>query len=310
MAENKRFYWIKLKADFFDLAAIDYLQGQANGCEYIVLYQKLCLITANNGGQLVSEIGEMLIPFDAAKIARDTKFSIDTVVVALELFKRLQLIYEQDNGILRIPYVEEITGSETFGAEEKRKRRKARQETQIEMHEENHIDNSSADPNETMSGHCPDIVRKMSDKILDIRDKSSEIKSSEPESDISIGNNADDIVSLFNTICVSLQKVVKLTDKRKKQIAKMKKKYSLDDIKTVFEKAENSKFLTGQINDFRACFDWLINETNFIKVLEGNYDSYKKPEQKDEAKKPSYDMQMIEQDSIDFYKDLNNETYN
>jgi predicted phage replisome organizer len=305
MTENKRFYWIKLKADFFDLAAIDYLQGQANGCEYIVLYQKLCLITANSGGQLVSEIGEMLIPFDAAKIARDTKFSIDTVVVALELFKRLQLIYEQDNGILRIPYVEEITGSDTLGALEKqRQRREARQKTQIEIHEENYIDNSSADPKEKMSDKCPTNVRQMSDKILDIRDKSSEIKNLESESDISIGNNADDIVSLFNTICVSLQKVVKLTDKRNKQIAKMKKKYSLDDIKTVFEKAENSKFLTGQINDFRACFDWLINETNFIKVLEGNYDNYKKPEQKDDAKKASYDMQMIEQDSLDMYKDV------
>lgn len=123
MAEKKRFYWIKLKENFFDLETIDWLISQKNGCEYIVLYQKLCLLTANKGGELSMKIGEMIIPYDINKIARDTKFSVDTVIVAVELFKKIGLIYEQEDGVLKIPYVEEMVGSETSSAKRVREYR-------------------------------------------------------------------------------------------------------------------------------------------------------------------------------------------
>lgn len=123
MAEKRRYYWIKLKENFFDLETIDWLMSQKNGCEYIVLYQKLCLLTANKGGKLAMQIGEMIIPYDVNKIARDTKFSVDTVIVAMELFKKIGLIYEQEDGVLKIPYVEEMVGSETTSAQRVREYR-------------------------------------------------------------------------------------------------------------------------------------------------------------------------------------------
>lgn len=131
----KKYYWIKLKTDFFDLETIDWLISQKNGCEYVVLYQKLCLLTANKGGELVSSIGEIIMPYDANKIARDTKFSFDTVVVALELFRKIGLIYEQENGILKIPYVDNIVGSETEYAEKKREYRANQKTTPKTMSE-------------------------------------------------------------------------------------------------------------------------------------------------------------------------------
>lgn len=124
MAEKKRYYWIKLKENFFDLETIDWLISQKNGCEYIVLYQKLCLLTANKDGELSMRIGEMLIPYDVNKIARDTKFGVDTVIVAMELFKKIGLIYEQEDGVLKIPYVAEMVGSETSSAQRVREHRK------------------------------------------------------------------------------------------------------------------------------------------------------------------------------------------
>lgn len=124
MAEKKRYYWIKLKENFFDLETIDWLISQKNGCEYIVLYQKLCLLTANKNGELSMRIGEMLIPYDVNKIARDTKFNVDTVIVAMELFKKIGLIFEQEDGILKIPYVSEMVGSETSSAKRVREHRK------------------------------------------------------------------------------------------------------------------------------------------------------------------------------------------
>ena len=100
MGDNKRYYWIKLKTDFFNQQTIDFLLSQKNGCEYIVLYQMLCLNTANNNGEMCSKIGEMIVPYNVEKIVRDTKyFDFDTVTIALELFKKLGLIYEENDSL-------------------------------------------------------------------------------------------------------------------------------------------------------------------------------------------------------------------
>ena len=124
MEKTKRYYWIKLKTDFFNLAEIDFLLSQQDGCKYIVLYQMLCLQTANNNGELASRLGEMIIPYDADKIVRDTKyFSRDTVIVAMELFKKLNLIYTEEENCFRIAGFENMVGSETGWAKQKREQR-------------------------------------------------------------------------------------------------------------------------------------------------------------------------------------------
>ena len=121
MEDNKKFYWIKLKTDFFNQDTIDFLLSQKNGCEYIVLYQMLCLQTANNNGEMATRVGEMIIPYDVNKIVRETKyFDFDTVTIALSLFKQLGLIYEEQDKILRISNFKEMIGSETKWAEKKR----------------------------------------------------------------------------------------------------------------------------------------------------------------------------------------------
>lgn len=124
MSEQKRYYWIKLKTDFFNQETVDLLLSQPNGCQYVVLYQMLCLITANNDGEMSTRIGEMIVPFNIEKIVRDTKyFDTDTVTVALGLFKKLGLIYEEEGGILRIADFAGMVGSETKYAAKQRAHR-------------------------------------------------------------------------------------------------------------------------------------------------------------------------------------------
>lgn len=124
MEKTKRYYWIKLKTDFFNLTEIDFLLSQKDGCQYIVLYQMLCLQTVNNNCELASRVGEMIIPYYPDKIARDTKyFSKDTVIVAMELFKKLNLIYTDDGICLKIAGFENMVGSETGWAKQKREQR-------------------------------------------------------------------------------------------------------------------------------------------------------------------------------------------
>lgn len=162
--EDKKYYWIKLKTNFFDLPTIDWIMSQNNGCEYIVLYQMLCLKTANTDGKLVSQIGEMLIPYDIEKIARDTKyFSNDTIRVALELFKSLGLIYVSDDNTMTISNYGEMVGSETSSAKRVREWREKQKALQCNK---NVTDN---------------VTQEYRDKRLEIRDKSIDINKEKEE---------------------------------------------------------------------------------------------------------------------------------
>ena len=124
MSQEKKYYWIKLKTDFFNLKEIDFLLSQKGGCQYVVLYQMLCLLTANNKGQLATAIGDIMIPFDIDKIQRETKyFSREVIILAMDFFKKLGLIFEECDGILTISGHSEMVGSETRWAQTKRLQR-------------------------------------------------------------------------------------------------------------------------------------------------------------------------------------------
>ena len=143
---TKKYYWIKLKTDFFNSEQIDFLMSQKNGCQYVVLYQMLCLNTANTQGEMASRVGEMIVPYDINKIVRDTKyFDFDTVVVALDLFKKLGLVYEEENSILKISNFEEMVGSESTWAEKKRIYREKQKQLKLGQSEDNVLSMSDRD---------------------------------------------------------------------------------------------------------------------------------------------------------------------
>ena len=124
MATGKRYYWIKLRDSFMTSDAVYFLMGQPSGANYVVLYQMLCLKTINTGGKLERQIGEVIIPYDEAKIQRDMKwFSIDTVRIALNLYKALGLVYTDQNGALALADYENLVGSETDWAAKRRLQR-------------------------------------------------------------------------------------------------------------------------------------------------------------------------------------------
>ena len=166
MATGKRYYWIKLKDSFMSSDEIDYLMSQPDGANYVVLYQMLCLKTINTGGCLVSQIGEMLIPYDAEKIHRECKwFSLATVRVALSVYKQIGLIFESPDGILAISNYSDIVGSETDYSAQKRLQRENRRR-QIpakgaDNNEDNNVDNV----------HTEKEIEKDKDKEIESRER-------------------------------------------------------------------------------------------------------------------------------------------
>ena len=163
MSENKKFWYIQLNVNFFEDERIDWLCEQKNGYAYVVLYLKLCLKTANNNGILTRQIGDMIIPYNVDKIAEVTHMNVDVVRVALELYKRIGLVYEADenNNFMRLPEVPGMVGYTTQAAIEK-----ARYREKKKLLETGQLKDS-----------CQDNVRQeLRVKSLELRDNSLELE--------------------------------------------------------------------------------------------------------------------------------------
>lgn len=89
------------------------------------------------------------------------------------------------------------------------------------------------------------------------------------------GRNAFDyqsVINSFNSICVSLPTVQKLTDKRRKRMKNAKKILGEMSFEEFFRIIESSDFLTGRNGVWNGCgFDWIFNPANLTKIIEGNY---------------------------------------
>ncbi len=103
--------------------------------------------------------------------------------------------------------------------------------------------------------------------------------------DVNVKNKAiaypyDEVVRLWNEICLPLPQVKKLNDSRRKKIKSRLIEFSkesnewLPKTRELFERVVSSDFLCGEKSDWQATFDWLFdNPKNWVKVMEGNYDN-------------------------------------
>jgi hypothetical protein len=84
------------------------------------------------------------------------------------------------------------------------------------------------------------------------------------------------LVSYFNdNLSAWLPRVEKITETRKHAIASRVKEHGKESIVKVIELVSKSDFLTGRKPgvDWKCNFDWIFKKSNFIKILEGNYDN-------------------------------------
>jgi len=122
--DNKKFYWLQLKEDFFEDDAIQWLEEQKpNGRDYAYFYLKLCLKSLKSNGLLIRQVGNILIPYDNEKLSELTRMDFDTVTVAMELLKQIGLVQVLENGEIYIRQLENLIGSKSIGAFKKQQQR-------------------------------------------------------------------------------------------------------------------------------------------------------------------------------------------
>ncbi|NDV81354.1 DUF1376 domain-containing protein [Bacteroides sp. 51] len=69
-----------------------------------------------------------------------------------------------------------------------------------------------------------------------------------------------------------LSAVTKMTEKRKKAVKARISEHGKESVRTVYSNIVSSSFLLGGSNSNWTCdFDWIFKPSNYIKILEGNY---------------------------------------
>lgn len=297
MGDSRKYYYMRLKEDFFDSDEMIVLESLPDGVIYQNILLKMYCRSLKSEGRLMLN---GIIPYNPQMLASVTRQQVGTVEKALELFKQLGLIDILDNGAIYMLNIQNYIGTSSTEADRVRKYR----------------DQITTEKQEVCT-NVQHLYSRDRDKDRDRdRDKDNNARAREEA--------ADDekvpykkIMELYNSICVHYPSIRDINGKRKQAVsARYKANPDLEVFRRLFEKAEASKFLQGN-NDrgFKADFDFMVNASRFDRLLEGAYDD-RELERRDGRNdadnggenninpNASYDRTLIEQSSLDLYKDL------
>ena len=118
--DKERYYWLKLKRDFFKRHDIQIIEGMPNGKDYILFYLKLLCESVDHEGNLRFSDE---IPYNERMLSTITNTNIDIVRTAIEVFAQLDMMEIMDDGTYYMNGVEKLIGTETYWAEKKREER-------------------------------------------------------------------------------------------------------------------------------------------------------------------------------------------
>lgn len=170
MSDGK-YYWLKLKRDFFKRHDIHILNGMEYGREVVLFYIKLMLESIDHEGEL--RFSERL-PYSNSMLANLTDTPESIVDTSMEVLQDFKLIEIDENGTIIIPKVMEMIDSAS-DTDEARRSRRYRERKKAERDGTSHENVTSVTENVTEQHESIEIR----DKRLEIRDKSIERESKE-----------------------------------------------------------------------------------------------------------------------------------
>lgn len=152
--DGKRYYWLKLRKDFFQQHQMKVLKSLPNGRVYALIYLELLAESTSHEGKL--RFSEML-PYDVVTLAAVIDEDKDILEAAITNLERLGMLEILDDQTIFLTDIQTMIGSESDGARRKREYRNS----------------VKGDIVPQMSHNCPLENR---DKRLEIRDKSIDIR--------------------------------------------------------------------------------------------------------------------------------------
>ena len=117
MSDNKKYYYLRLKDNFFDSDELKILESMKDGYLYSNILLKLYLRSLKNDGKLV--VNER-IPYNAEMLASVTGHQVGTIKQALSMFKELGLIEVLENGTIYMLDIQNFIGKGSTEADRQR----------------------------------------------------------------------------------------------------------------------------------------------------------------------------------------------
>lgn len=298
--------WIKLRVDMFDDEKIKIIQSMPEGDAILVIWIRIIALAGKcNAKGLV--LIEDEFPYSDEMLATIFNKPLATVRLALGTFEKFRMIERTEKGIYISNFEkhQNTEGMEKIREQARIRKQREREKKRALLEAGNTPalpENSSENP-ETLLENVTDNVtshvtsrvterevtkqnKNKNKNIYNISSNEDIVETSEKTSEVpdrkSERLSYDEIMKDFHATCPDLPGIRALNDTRKTKIRSLVKE--LDKLKifpgvepekklhVIFQAAQNSDFLSGRSGKWNGCsFDWLINKTNALKVLEGQY---------------------------------------
>ena len=250
--------WIKITTDIFDDEKILLIESLPDAYAVITVWFKLLCLAGKQNNSGVFMMNNQ-IAYTDKMLATIFRMNESTVNMAIQTFEQFGMV-EIVDGVITIPNWgkhQSLDQLESKKAYQRKYMKEYREKQKNLLCKTNSKSNCKTNSKSNVSSIDKDIEREVEEE----REKDKRI-------------NYQLIADMYNDICISFPRLTVLSDKRKQAIKARLNKYTVEQIKEVFEKAEASDFLKGSNNiDWQANFDWMMKDSNFAKILDGNYEN-------------------------------------
>ena len=293
--------WIKLRINMFEDEKIKIIQSMPDGDALLVVWIRLIALAGKcNANGLV--LVEDEFPYTDEMLSVIFNKPLQTVKLALMTFEKFRMIESTTKGIYITNFDkhQNIEGMDRIREQNRIRKQRERERKKALLLEELPSGAAAVPPsgigeNNNVTSPSRDISREVTQQREE-EEKEEEYINISSDEDI-LSGPADEtpvpdsgkirldyqhITQDFHDTCIDLPKIRGMSEARKKKIRTLLNEFKklkiwpgitdYDRLHRLFEMAQNSDFLSGRNGRWGGCsFDWLINKTNALKVLEGTY---------------------------------------
>lgn len=246
--------WIKITTDIFDDEKMLLIDSMPDSDEIIIIWFKLLCFAGKQNNKGVFMMNN--IPYTTKMLSTIFRKDEETVINALKIFEEFGMI-QYINGAITITNwgkhqnLDKIEANNEYMRNYMREYRKKQKAVATNKKEDkvNGKLNCKANINSAEEEKESEL-----DSDKEIESEKSKIGNSH-SAEIPSNLDYDSIIHSFNSICKSLPKVIKLTEKRKKAILEVDKLLGEVTFEQLFEKVDNSDFLSGRKGTWCSTFD-------------------------------------------------------
>lgn len=274
----KRYYWLKLPEDFFRQKAIKKLRRIAGGDTYTVIYLKMLLLALKQEGKLFFEGVEDDF---CDELALDLDEEPDNVKITIQFLIAQGLMQECADNEYILPECTNLTGSEDPSAARVRayRSRKALQcnADVTECNADVTTCNTEIEKEKSKERNKEKKTNTEDREEVEAKGQSVPNVTDSPTQDVGTAD-IEEIIQAWNTLeTMGIAEVYKIvpSSKRYGNLKARLKQYGKEAVLKAIENIRSSSFLCGDNKKgWMITFDWFVLPNNFIKVWEGNYNTW------------------------------------